>query len=314
VGELRPAGLRAADLEVSPAGLLALAGVGALVGAAWALYQGRFVTRVPAAELPALLRPCYRVRRPNSPGPFSTAILVPGCVGAHAHADGWAVHVAQQGWAAVVVDSHTPRGWNTPDALKRICTGRMFWGTARAGDVLVALDDTRRMPFVDPARIVLVGWSHGAWAVMDLLALDPPRRLPFNVTDLPRGFAARGFKGVVGVFLFYPYCGLGNRARAAGWRHPAPVEFLLAGADTIVRNEACLAVADRLRGRGQPVEVHTLPGVNHGFDDTFTYPGSPLVHDPAATAEAKALLAAFLRRRRGASGFSARERTPTSAR
>ena len=36
--------------------------------------------------------------------------------------------------------------------------------------------------------------------------------------------------------------------------------------------------------------------MNHGFDDTFTYPGSPLVHDPAATAEAQARLPTFLRR------------------
>lgn len=296
MGELRPARVGAADLEVSAVVLLVFVGLGSLLGAGWALYEGRFATRQSAVELAALLRPHYRVRLPEGSGPFPTAVLVPGCVGAYPHADSWAEQVAGAGWAAVVVDSHTPRGWNTPEAIPRICTGRMFWGTARAGDVLAALDHARAQPFADPGRVVLVGWSHGAWAVMDLLALDPPRRLPFNLTDLPKGFAERGFAGVAGVFLFYPYCGLGNRARAAGWRHRAPVEFLLAGADTIVRNEACLRVAERLRARGQAVEVHAIDGVNHGFDDTFTYPGSPLVHDPAATAAAGLRLAAFLRR------------------
>jgi dienelactone hydrolase len=156
----------------------------------------------------------------------------------------------------------------------------------------------RREPFADPDRLALVGWSHGGWAVMDLLALDPPRRLPFNLTDLPAGFAGRGFEGVVGVALFYPYCALGNRARRKGWRHPTEVLFVLAGADTIVRNETCLEAAAALRRHGHGVAVETLEGVNHGFDDTFTYPGSPLVHDPAATERAKAILAAFLGRLR----------------
>lgn len=283
-------GLVVTGLAVLVVALLAAAGAGV------AFYQGRFVARTTAAELGALLRPYYRVSRPEGDGPFPTAILVPGCVGAEAHADSWARNVVAQGWAALVVDSHGPRGWNRPEFLARICTGRMFWGTARAGDVLVALEHARGLPFVDRARIALIGWSHGAWAVMDLLALDPPRRLPFNLTDLPPGFAERRFEGVVGLALFYPYCGIGNRARGAGWRHRAPTLFLLAGADTIVRNEACLAITDRLRRDGQAVEVHTLAGVNHGFDDTFTYPGSPLVHDPVATAEAQARLGTFLRR------------------
>ncbi len=43
------------------------------------------------------------------------------------------------------------------------------------------MDDARRMPFVDPARLVLIGASHGGWAIMDLLAIDPPKRLPYNL-------------------------------------------------------------------------------------------------------------------------------------
>lgn len=302
MGQLRPARQRPADLArgVSALALAALivGGVAALAGGGVAaLYQGAFTSRQTAAELSALLRPYYRVHLPEGAAGrrLPTAILVPGCVGAYDHADDWARHLAAQGWAAVVVDSHGPRGWNRPEFLQRICTGRMFWGTARAGDVLVALEDVRREPFADPDRLALVGWSHGGWAVMDLLALDPPRRRPFNLADLPEGFAERGFAGVAGVALFYPYCAIGNRARRSGWRHRAEVLFILAGADTIIRNETCLAAAASLRRGGLPVEVATLEGVNHGFDDTFTFPGSPLIHDPAATSRAKEVLAGFLR-------------------
>lgn len=295
MAELRPAGLGPADLEVSwlLAGLLA--GAAFVLAGLVSVYQGWWTKRSTAAELLTLLQPYFRTFRPEGDGPFPLAVLVPGCVSAKDHADGWARHVVAQGWAALVVDSHTPRGWNRPEILIRICTGRMFWGTARAGDVLVALAHARTLPWVDARRIVLIGWSHGAWSIMDLLALDPPRRLPFNLTDLPEGFAERRFEGVAGLVLLYPYCGLGNRARGRGWRHEAPTLFLLAGADTIVRNPATLAIVDKLRRRGHPVEVHTLEGVNHGFDDTFTYPGNPLVHDPKATEEARKRVAAFLR-------------------
>lgn len=278
---------------------LALLAAGLMGGLATVVYRGWLVTRGPAADLAELLRPHLRTFVPEGPGPFPTAILVPGCVGAAPHLEAWGRHVAAQGWAAVAVDSLTPRGWNRPEFLARICTGRMFWGTARAGDVLVALDEVRRLPFVDAERLVLGGWSHGAWAIMDLLAFDPPRRLPFNLTDLPPGFAARRFEGVVGLVLFYPYCGVGNRARRQGWRHRAETLMILAEGDTIVSNEAAQAVARHLRADGHPITVHIFPGVNHGFDDEFQYPGSPLVHDPVTTAQAMRLVAGFLDRLRG---------------
>lgn len=260
-----------------------------------ALYQGAFTTRTSAAELSALLAHHYRIHRPEGPGPFPTALLVTGCVGVREHAELWAGRIVEAGWAAVIVDSHGPRGWERPEYLQRICTGRMFWGTSRAGDVLVALDDVRRMPFVDPGRLAIVAWSHGAWAVMDLLALNPPDRLPFNLTDLPRGFAERRFEGVVGTVLFYPYSAIGNRARGRGWPHRARTLMLLAGADTIVPNKASLGVVEALRRQGEDVEVHVYDGINHGFDDTFHWPGSPLRFEPETTADAMARVAKFLK-------------------
>ena len=129
-------------------------------------------------------------------------------------------------------------------------------GSERAGDVLVSLADARRMPFVDPDRLVLIGASHGGWAIMDLLALDPPRRLPFNL-DRPacRRAPADPLAGVVGTILLYPYCGAANRADRDGWRRPLPTLFLLAADDTVApvrplhrhRRRACAPAASRSR-------------------------------------------------------------------
>ena len=59
-------------------------------------------------------------------------------------------------------------------------------GSERAGDVLVSIDDARRMPFVDPERLVLIGSSHGGWAIMELLAFEAAERLPFNLARAAR--------------------------------------------------------------------------------------------------------------------------------
>ena len=107
----------------------------------------------------------------------------------------------------------TPRAASpTYEVWRLVCAGQIFMGSERAGDVLVSIDDARRMRFVDPDSLVLIGSSHGGWAIMDLLALDPPRRLPFNLATLPAGAPADPLAGVVGAILLYPYCGQANRA------------------------------------------------------------------------------------------------------
>ena len=155
-----------------------------------------------------------------------------------------------RGWAAIIVDSHGPRGFSDYEIWRLICAGQLFMGSERAGDVLVSLDDARRMAFVDPRRIALIGASHGGWAIMDLLALDPPARLPFNLAALPAGARADPLAGVVGIILLYPYCGPGNRARPDGWRRPIPALFLLSDSDAVAPAEDCLEIAERMQARG----------------------------------------------------------------
>ena len=136
-------------------------------------------------------RPYYRVLRPPGEGPFPTALLYSGCDGPQDNLERWAAMLNARGWAAIIVDSHGPRGFSDYEVWRLVCAGQLFMGSERAGDVLVSIDDARRMPFVDPDRMALVGASHGGWAIMDLLALDPPRRLPFNLSALPDGRAGR---------------------------------------------------------------------------------------------------------------------------
>jgi dienelactone hydrolase len=200
----------------------------------------------------------------------------------------------RHGWATIIVDSHRPRGFGDYELWRLICTGQLFMGSERAGDLLVAIEDARAMPFVDQDRLVLIGSSHGGWSIMELFALDPPARLPFNLTSLPAGFAERGFTGIVGSILIYPWCGLANRARAHGWRHDAPALFLLSADDTFAPAEDCIEIARTLETNGIPVDTVVFEGVTHGFDQEIRAPFSALSFDAAATAEALRIGGAFL--------------------
>jgi dienelactone hydrolase len=265
-------------------GLLGVVLGGAL--AAYGLYAGWFVKDVAPSEISALLRPYDEVWRPDGAGPFPTAILFHGCAGLRDHNRAWGRFLAEHGVLAVAADSFAGRGL----AWRTVCAGRALLGPERAGDVAVTLDDVRRMPDVDPERIVLFGWSHGAWAVMDLLAMDPPSSRPTNLASLPDD----PLHGVVGSVLFFPWCSFG--ARAPGhWAARFPVLLLLAERDTVVSTPDCLETAATLRARGVPIETEVLPGVDHGFDAFDTRGDFPSHYDEAATTHARERVLAFLK-------------------
>jgi dienelactone hydrolase len=266
----------------------------AVAGNSIAHYRGWSVPKLEPAALSAKLAPYYRPMVPPGPGPFPTALLFSGCDGPKDNVVRWGEMLNAHGWAAVIVDSHGPRGFSEYEVWRLVCAGQLFMGSERAGDVLVAIDDARGMRFVDPDRIVLIGSSHGGWAIMDLLALDPPRRLPTNLAGLPSGGPADPLDGVVGAILLYPYCGQANRARRNGWQRPIPTLFLLSADDAIAPSEPCLRIAEALEARGLPVETVTFEGVTHGWDQQDRSALSPLAFNAEATEAAMAIAREFL--------------------
>jgi dienelactone hydrolase len=268
------------------AGALALIGIVAVAGNTIGRYGGWTLARQDPLALAEKLRPFYRVMKPEGPGPFPTALLYSGCDGPHDNLDRWGAMLNARGWAALIIDSHGPRGYLDFDVWRLICAGQLFMGSERAADVLVSMYDARRMPFVDRERLVLIGSSHGGWAVMELFAFEAASQLPFGLAALPSDMAEEPLDGVVGTILVYPYCGPGNRSRRSGWSHPAPVLFLLSGNDLIAPAEHCLDVAEMLSKRGIPVETIVFDHVTHGFDQVERAPFSAFQFDAAATRQA----------------------------
>ncbi|MDO5630833.1 MAG: dienelactone hydrolase family protein [Paracoccus sp. (in: a-proteobacteria)] len=271
--------------------ILRLAVVAALILTALAINTGRNVAGwVPLAETPdqrrAELAPAWRLVRPARPGPWPVAVLLSGCDGVQDNMDRWARFFAAQGRAALIVNSHRPRGLDRRQAWRAVCAGQVLTGGERAGDLAVAVAALENMGLRGDDVIVL-GASHGGWTAMELMAQladgDPPPGLT-AWPEPPAQLAAR----ISRLVLLYPYCGFASRA---GGDWPAGVHglMILAEEDRIVDPDACRAMA----GQGLPLDVHILAGADHGFDQRSRSVLSPLRFNAAATAQAEALIGAF---------------------
>jgi dienelactone hydrolase len=150
--------------------------------------------------------------------PRPAVLMFHGCGGIRPHLERYAEAVEAVGCRAILVDSYAPRGWSRAEAVATVCTGMRFWGRERAGDVLATLHGVSRRPDVDASRILLAGWSHGAWSIMDLMTmpLEHPGEAAIADPD------PRLLQGVRSLFLAYPYGGYGALTHRRAWlRRPA---------------------------------------------------------------------------------------------
>ena len=201
--------------------------------------------------------------RPRAPGARPAIVLMHGCGGLWGpggrltprHRE-WAEWFAEFGFVVVHVDSFRPRGFN------EVCVQAQPHsrpGVERARDAYGALAWLQAQPFVDPARIGLMGWSHGGsttlWTVRDGARARP--------AGLRHDFAA--------AVAFYPGCA-GPLAWRAGWTTHIPLLVLIGDADDWTPAPPCVALAESAIARGVPLELVLYAGAHHGFDA----PGQPL--------------------------------------
>ena len=110
-----------------------------------------------------------------------------GCGGVTQNMNVWARRLRAWGYAALILDSFAARG------IDNVCNrGNRFPPRYRARDAFAAAAYLRARPEIDPARIGLIGFSHGASTA---LAASVERRIAF--------YGAEPFKAVV---AYYPYC------------------------------------------------------------------------------------------------------------
>lgn len=228
------------------------------------------------AELRGLLEPQLTIYLPDSAHPAPALLFFHGCGGLTEATLGQARDASERGYVAIVVDSHSPRqiDW------RKNCDGRVLWGQERAADVLVTMAIARDHPAVDRDQLFLVGYSHGAWTVLEALALGD--ELPPGLSDQPDQL----WEGMRGAVAWYPYCGMAASFPANPF--PAvPVLMLLAEKDEITAPEPCADGATTLSGRGLPVRHTVYPGVSHGFDrnEAWVKRYDPLIAEQAFAAQ-----------------------------
>jgi dienelactone hydrolase len=192
---------------------------------------------------------------PEGEGPFPVVILMHGCGGRRPQMmENYARAANEAGAAALIVDSWSPRGIGRLGAVTTICTGARLRGRERAGDLYAMTDWARQQSWADPERIIAAGWSHGAWAVMDALALHSGEemRRATHLEDLPDEPLA----GLAGAFLVYPYVGPPAIAGRRAWRLQPQTSAINGGRDLIVGTKSPTRALERQIEHGAPIQIH----------------------------------------------------------
>lgn len=254
------------------------------------------VTPVDQATFPRMM-----LLKPDGAGPFPAVMLGHQCGGlvfnrANPRAANWSMlqwaqDFRQAGYVALLVDFMGPRG------ATQVCQGPQAGVTLgrTAKDFFQAAEYLRKLSYVDPDKVALVGFSQGA-----LIAFYN------NSTSMRQAIgAARGFDAYVS---FYPPCRIPTRSPvrpvvdAIQRDIERPHLMLLAAADTETPAADCEALATPLRAAGRPIEFHTYPGKTHCWDckslNGFTKQGrhGPVVYtyDEEATRDSFERTQAFL--------------------
>ncbi len=211
----------------------------------------------------AKLRPHIRVYGP--PGRRPTALLFHGCGGLGTHLAEYARAAEAAGVRSVVVDSYAPRGWPPAFGKAFVCTGMAFRGAERAGDVLASAWGAVQELDADQAALFLAGWSHGGWSIMDLMTMPLAAPGEAGLADPSPDI----LEGVKGLFLVYPYGGIGNLSRQRPWVRFPPAFAVLGEQDRVTSARDAGWLYGKLAGEGCRMEVWRVPGA-HAFDEADT--------------------------------------------
>ena len=98
--------------------------------------------------------------RPAGEGPFPAVVLLHGCDGIQPFEEQWAEDLVAWGYAALLVDSHGPRG------IGDDCASVDPTADNRTFDAFGTLSHLRGLPFIDRTRIGVIGSNTGGRIVI----------------------------------------------------------------------------------------------------------------------------------------------------
>ncbi len=214
------------------------------------------------AQRYALLEPHITVYGPQGEAPLPAVVLFHGCGGMRPHVHAYARAVVQTGVRAYVVDSFTPRGWDRNFAVSLICTGMVLQGYDRAGDVLAVLWGLKQGGRVVMDQVILAGFSHGGWSIMDLMTAPLTKPGEVKISDPDPALA----DAVKGLFLVYPYINFPARSNTRKWLRAPKVFAVLSQKDHLTPIKHSEKIFRNISAAG--AEVTTLElDATHAFDE-----------------------------------------------
>ena len=188
--------------------------------------------------------------RPEGTGPLPAIVLMHGCHGVSTSIRDWGRWFRGHGYVALVVDSWASRG------LGEQCTpGEDLPNTARFDDAIGALRWLQARPYVDRARIGIIGWSNGGAFSMAAVNGPTAERAKRRGVEIP----PPGYRAAVGV---YP----GACASLIDELSVRPVLILIGSDDDWTNPGECEALAARQRAKGADVTIVVYRGTVHYFD------------------------------------------------
>lgn len=227
------------------------------------------------------------LQTPRGPGPFSTVMLIPGCNGLDrygwAQMQTWATWLMELNYAAIMIDSFTPRN------VTNTCSdGEVVQGELHAADFYSAAAYISRLPQLQGGKIGGMGFSHGGWGVLEAASNRSP-----GIVALRARLAAEHV-AIAALVAFYPAC---FRHIQASFQ--VPLLILIGERDDWTFAKACERLAAYPRQDGSELHLKLYPDAFHSFDidkPPRKYFGHELESDRAATADARHTIQTFFAR------------------
>jgi len=218
---------------------------------------GGFSEQIPAS-----------LSKPDGPGPFPAVVIMHDCSGLGPRSSGapgrWASELVRHGYVVLIPDSFTTRGHADGVCINPSPSRNDVSPARRVYDAYAALAYVRTLPYVDRARVGVMGGSHGGTTTLATMVAPDNDSEPL-ARDRQAGFAA-------GVAL-YPGCVPSRRswsASASGVYRPiAPLLILIGEKDDWTPAEPCQKLTDAARQAGHAVTIKVYPGAHHSFDSSF---------------------------------------------
>lgn len=241
----------------------------------------RAIARGGSVEKPPGLAITGYLSKPAAEGRRPAIVLLHGCGGLSLFHRHEAQAIRDWGYVVLAPDSFSPRG------LKDACVPERRDVAPRVEDAFGALAYLAKLPFVDPTRIAVLGYSHGGG-----VALRIAMQSHETLYEMPDGLR---FKAAA---TYYPPCEILTE------RLLIPTLVLIGDKDDWTLASHCEAAARRQTGGPVPLSLTVFPGVYHSFNfPGFIEPRQIYGHwsrfDEAASKRATSELRGFLGRELG---------------